>query len=135
MSEDCLISRQAAIKAFQNKYLNDKCGIINATVILESVPSVSDDCVSRQAVETLVDELARAISDERCGILRGRSTAIIMRNIRHLSSVTLKPIITDTDTLLTPVTTVNTFKKTYCDSCGAPLKKYLDYCEYCGTMR
>ena len=48
---------------------------------------MSEDCISRQAVETLVDELTRAISDERCGISRGRSTATIMRDIRHLSSV------------------------------------------------
>ena len=47
-----------------------------------------EDCVSREAVSVLVDELARAISDERIGISRGRSTATIMRDILHLSSVT-----------------------------------------------
>ena len=46
------------------------------------------DCISREAVNTLVDELARAISDERCCISRGRSTATIMRDILHLPSVT-----------------------------------------------
>lgn len=46
------------------------------------------DAVSREAINTLIDELARAISDERIGISRGRSTATIMRDILHLPSVT-----------------------------------------------
>ena len=46
------------------------------------------DAISRQTVNTLIDELARAISDERCCISRGRSTATIMRDILHLPSVT-----------------------------------------------
>ena len=46
-----------------------------------------NDCISKQAVNTLVDELARAISDERCCISRGRSTATIMRDILHLPPV------------------------------------------------
>lgn len=50
-----------------------------------------EDCISRQAVDTLVDELARAISNERCGISRGRSTATIMRDIRHLPPVNPQP--------------------------------------------
>jgi rubrerythrin len=49
-----------------------------------------DDCISRQAVNDLVDELARAISDERCYISRGRSTATIMQDILDLPSVTPK---------------------------------------------
>lgn len=47
-----------------------------------------DDAISRQAVDTLVDELARAISDERCFMSRGRSTATIMQDILDLPSVT-----------------------------------------------
>ena len=50
-----------------------------------------EDAVSRQAVNELVDELARAISDERSCISRGRSTATIMRDILHLPSVTPQP--------------------------------------------
>ena len=46
-----------------------------------------DDLIQRQAVNTLVDELARAISDERCCISRGRSTATIMQNILDLENV------------------------------------------------
>ena len=53
---------------------------------LEQEPT--EDAVSRQMVNELVDELARAISDERICISRGRSTATIMRDIRHLPSVT-----------------------------------------------
>ena len=47
-------------------------------------------CVSIEAVDTLVDELARAISDERCCISRGRSTATIMKDILDLPLVTPK---------------------------------------------
>lgn len=43
-----------------------------------------EDAISRQAVNTLIDELARAISDERCCISRGRSTATIMQDILDL---------------------------------------------------
>lgn len=54
-----------------------------------------EDCISRRAVNILVDELARAISDERCRILRGRSTASIMQDILDLPSVQLKEDILD----------------------------------------
>lgn len=47
-----------------------------------------DDAISREAVATLVDELARAISDERGFMSRGRSTATIMQDILDLPSVT-----------------------------------------------
>lgn len=50
-----------------------------------------DDCISKQEVDTLVDELARAISDERCCISRGRDTATIMQDILDLPSVTPQP--------------------------------------------
>ena len=43
--------------------------------------------ISRQAVNTLVDELARAISDERSFLPRGRSTGEIMRDILNLPPV------------------------------------------------
>ena len=60
-----------------------------AIKVLEQQPC--EDCISRQAVNVLVDELARAISDERCCMSRGRSTATIMQDILDLPSVT--PII------------------------------------------
>ena len=49
-----------------------------------------EDCISRQAVNTLVDELAGAISDERCCMSRGRATSSIMQDILDLPSVTPK---------------------------------------------
>jgi hypothetical protein len=45
------------------------------------------DAISRHAVDVLVDELARTISDERCCMSRGRSTATIMQDILDLPSV------------------------------------------------
>lgn len=47
-----------------------------------------DNCVSKQEVNKLVDELARAISDERCFMSRGRSTTSIMQDIIDLQPVT-----------------------------------------------
>ena len=46
-----------------------------------------EDAISRQAVNTLVDELARAISDERCCMPRGRSTGAILKNILDLPPI------------------------------------------------
>ena len=56
---------------------------------LDNIPSIKgcNDAISRQAVDTLVDELARTISDERCCMPRGRSTATIMQDIIDLPSV------------------------------------------------
>lgn len=50
-----------------------------------------DDCISREAVNALIDELARAISDERCFVSRGRETSLIMQDILALPSVTPQP--------------------------------------------
>lgn len=87
------ISRQAVLEV-QAKYA--EC--MSATSfwkmrdeIREVAPvAENDDAISRQAVDTLVDELARAISDERCCMSRGRSTATIMQDILDLPSVTPK---------------------------------------------
>lgn len=49
-----------------------------------------EDCISREEVNVLVDELARAISDERRFLSRGRSTAAILQDILDLPSVTPK---------------------------------------------
>ena len=54
--------------------------------ITETIPPF-DDCISRQAVNILVDELARAISDERCCMPRGRSTGAILKNILDLPPI------------------------------------------------
>lgn len=71
-----------------------------------------EDCISRQAVDVLVDELARAISDERCCVSRGRSTATIMQDILDLPPVTPKP------------ETVTDFADR-CHECGAKYGKLL----------
>ena len=54
-------------------------------------PQPCEDAISRQTVNILVDELARAISDERCFMSRGRSTATIMQDILDLPSVNPQP--------------------------------------------
>ena len=56
-----------------------------------------EDCISRQRVNDLVDELARAISDERCCLSRGRSTATIMQDILDSPSVTPQPYRTESE--------------------------------------
>ena len=59
----------------------------NANAEIKRLSEHCEDAISRQAVNILVDELARAISDERCCISRGRSTATIMQDILDLPSV------------------------------------------------
>ena len=84
--------REEAIEILQNtsffgRSADDIDTAINMAIKeLEQEPS--PDMISKQAVDALIDELARAISDEECGISRGRSTATIMRDIRHLPPVT-----------------------------------------------
>lgn len=53
----------------------------------QTEPEKCGDCISRQAVNKLVDELARAISDEKCHIQRGRNYGRIMHDILDLPSV------------------------------------------------
>lgn len=85
------------LKAYRDKLFNSTSNQLDkdikafdaATKALEQEPS--EDAISRQAVDTLVDELARAISDERCCISRGRSTATIMQDILDLPPVTPQP--------------------------------------------
>lgn len=83
------MTNEEAIKIINN-LLNYKPWEVEALAMaikaLEQQPC--EDCISRQEVNTLVDELARAISDERCFISRGRDTATIMQDILDLPSVT-----------------------------------------------
>ena len=86
------------------------------------------DCISRQAVNELVDELARAISDERCCISRGRSTATIMRDIRHLPSVTAQP------KMGRWIEHFDQIWKWYeCDQCHTDWGDSVNYCPNCGS--
>ena len=89
------MTREDAIKNikehcyFANLIPTAKEALDMAIKALEQEPC--EDVVDRQAVNELVDELARAISDERSCISRGRSTATIMRDILHLPSITPHP--------------------------------------------
>lgn len=93
-----------------------------------------DDAISRQAVNILVDELARAISDERCCMSRGRSTATIMQDILDLPSVnpqektghwiTLKDEYGDVhEAVCSNCDSNGNHKWTYCPNCGAKMKE------------
>lgn len=79
-----------AIKALEQEPCDD-VPEINVGKIGKDTNVTTTDAVDRQTVNELVDELARAISDERCCMSRGRSTATIMRDILHLPSVTAQP--------------------------------------------
>ena len=70
--------------------------ILNGIPLSKGHSESCEDCVSRHAVDALVDELARAISDERCFLSRGRSTASIMQDILDLPSVTPQSKIVET---------------------------------------
>ena len=94
--EDC-ISRQAVIRLVEQypNIIGNRCSGLIADI--KHLPSVtprtnlaesSQDCVRRESVNKLIDELARAISDERCCISRGRDTATIMQDILDLPPIT-----------------------------------------------
>lgn len=85
MNEEAIKRLKEARNTMQPfQYVNE--AIDYAIKVLEQQPN--EDCINRHAVNELVDELARAISDERCCISRGRSTATIMQDILDLPSVT-----------------------------------------------
>lgn len=67
---------------------NDDTNEVSWDEIIEWIDQHScEDCISRQAANKLVDELARAISDEKCHIQRGRNYGRIMQDILELPSV------------------------------------------------
>lgn len=89
------------------------------------------DLISRQAVNTLIDELARAISDERCFMSTGRSTGEIMSDILNLPSVENKgEWIADIDKWGDVVTTVNGYT---CSKCGTFNSDKDNFCPNCGA--
>ena len=89
------------------------------------------DLISRQAVDTLVDELARAISDERCFISRGRSTGTIMQDILDLPSVTPQPKEKQTDGDLisreSVITMLNKIENAVEDGEGFQFNEWIEY--------
>ena len=114
------------LKYTMEKHKNDTVNTFDTNVsvmckdileYLEQEPC--EDAISKRAINILVDELARAISDERCCMSRGRSTATIMQDILDLPSV--KPQTghwRHYEGMLT------------CSECGAEF--YDDIMEYCG---
>ena len=92
-----------------------------------------EDAISRQAVNTLVDELARAISDERCCMSRGRSTATIMQDILDLPPV--KPQERTGHWILK----IEDWNKWTCSECGYTERTDIhvslgyDFCPKCGA--
>lgn len=89
-----------------------------------------DELISRQAVDVLVDELARAISDERCCISRGRSTATIMRDILHLPPVKPQEPIGHWITLKDEYGDVH---EAVCSNCDSNGNHKWSYCPHCGA--
>ena len=97
-----------------------------AVKMMEKEPC--EDAISRQAVDTLIDELARAISDERCYLpQRGRDTGAIMQNILDLPSVTPQPKtghwikewnIDHFEQVCSECGCGEHFKSNYCPNCG-----------------
>ena len=88
------------------------------------------DAISRKSVDALVDELARAISDERLRIPRGRSTGEIMQDIIDLPSViprlkTGKWNVLGRDDL--------EFDLYRCSECHAKITLKFNYCPCCGA--
>ena len=91
-----------------------------------------EDAISRKAVNTLVDELARAISDERCHIpQRGRDTGHIMHDILDLPPVT-------------PKQKIGRWIDDKCSVCGKGIEDLIDsrewyrneepnFCPFCGV--
>lgn len=89
-----------------------------------------EDAISRKAVDTLVDELARAISDERDHISRGRSAGEIMQDILDLPSVTPKQKTGKWKVLGYDDPLVRLYK---CPECHMKITLKFKYCPNCGT--
>ena len=123
---DYIVWTQAAEDNVMSEYTQLSEKLIKA---LEQEPC--EDAISRQAVNKLVDELASAISDERCYIpQRSRSTGTIMQDILNLPSVTPQP-----------KTGHWIKKKPYpmleydyeCSECGHDVIDKTPYCSDCGA--
>jgi hypothetical protein len=86
------MTKDEMVKVLRYKAANIKAHIHPSffAEIADYLEAQKVDAISRKAVDTLVDELARAISDERDHISRGRSAGEIMQDIIDLPSVTPK---------------------------------------------
>lgn len=86
MTREEIINNLLYMKRYVKEDTIEDSTIDEAIKALEQQPC--EDCISRQDVNDLVEELARVISDERCCISRGKRT--IMQDILDLPSVTPK---------------------------------------------
>ena len=95
-----------------------------------------EDCISRKEVNVLVDELARAISDERCFISRGRSTAAILQDILDLLSVTPQQKIghwINLENTKYKGKVLPFWDRYECSKCGGHGEGTFNYCPNCGA--
>jgi hypothetical protein len=119
------------------KVLRYKAANIKAHIHPKSFAEIADyletqkvDAISRKAVDTLVDELARAISDERDHISRGRSAGEIMQDILDLPSVTPKQKTGKWKVLGYDDPSVRMYK---CSECHMKITLKFNYCPNCGA--
>lgn len=129
MRKEIAIHNLYALKQ-RTRALSNHEALDMAIKALEQQPCV--DCISRKDVNVLIDELARAISDERCFMSRGRSTANIMQDILDLPSVTPKPK-TGRWIDIQYFKADDTYYRPKCPFCGIEPKEYSNYCPECGA--
>lgn len=88
--------------------------------------------IKKENVDTLVDELARAISDERCFMSRGRSTASIMQDILDLPTYSF-PDSDNKGEWEKIWRTDNMCSEYVCSKCGCGEDYCTEFCPNCGA--
>lgn len=126
------MTKDEMVKVLRYKAANIKAHIHPQffTEIADYLEAQKVDAISRKAVNTLVDELARAISDERLRIPRGRSTGEIMQDILDLPSTTPKQKTGKWNVLGYDDPLVRFYK---CSECHAKITLKFNYCPHCGA--
>ena len=126
------MKKDEMVKVLRYKAANIKAHIHPSffTDIADYLETQKADVISRKAVDTLVDELARAISDERLRIPRGRSTGEIMQDILDLPSVTSEQKTGKWNVLGYDDPLVTFYK---CSECHMKITLKFNYCPNCGA--
>lgn len=126
------MTKDEMVKVLRYKAANIKAHIHPSffAEIADYLEAQKVDAISRKAVDTLVDELARAISDERDHISRGRSAGEIMQDILDLPSVTPKQKTGKWKVLGYDDPLVHLYK---CPECHMKITLKFKYCPNCGT--
>lgn len=126
------MTKDEMVKVLRYKAANIKAHIHPSffAEIADYLEAQKVDAISRKAVDTLVDELARAISDERDHISRGRSAGEIMQDILDLPSVTPKQKTGKWKVLGYDDPLVRLYK---CPECHMKITLKFKYCPNCGT--